>query len=70
MRKQETVSSALPISWGSQDGFSRRGEALSTRKLPVPTDWHEDYAQGRADTAEYRQWRGWDVSAEQEECRE
>lgn len=32
------------------------------RELPVPDGWHEGYAAGSADTADYQRWRDWDLS--------
>jgi len=40
------------------------------KELPVPVGWHEDYAQGRANTADYKHWQGWDVSGERRKPRE
>jgi len=55
---------------GESRRFLEAWRSTLYKELPVPADWHEDYAQGRAETADYKHWRGWDVSGEQEECRE
>jgi len=31
------------------------------REMPVPQGWHEAYARGEIDTADYRSWRGWKI---------
>jgi predicted metallo-beta-lactamase superfamily hydrolase len=32
------------------------------REMPVSEGWHQAYARGKADTTQYRNWRGWNLS--------